>query len=177
MTAPRRTGKTGSKNPAAKPTSVAAWKKSAVAPPVLMPSGNYMRIKKIGLQALIKMGTMPNSLMAVAQKAVAKGQKEEVSDADMVDMLNDPKKVEEIGRFMDQVTILCAQEPEIHPLPPEGVERNDEFLYIDEVDEEDKMFLFQVVTGGTTDVETFRKQHESTVASLRGREDVELPTE
>lgn len=175
MTATRKSGKTGSKNPANKPTPVSAWKKSSEPPLMMMPSGNYMRVKKIGLKALMATGAMPNSLMSFAQKAVAKGKKETVSDEDMVDILKDPKRVAEITEFMDKVAILCAAEPAIHPTPDEGVERDDDLLYVDEVDEEDKMFLFQVVTGGTTDVEQFRAEHAGNVASLRGREDLELP--
>lgn len=179
MTASQRSGKTGSRNPANKATSVSAWKKSTVPPIVEMPSGNLMRVRRIGLQALIKMGTLPNSLMAIADRAVGKGKQkpQEVSNEELVDLLKDRKKVEEIGRFMDQVTILCAYEPKVEPLPPEGVERDDDVLYVDEVDEEDKMFLFQVVTGGTTDVEAFRREHGSTMADIRGRENVELPSE
>lgn len=159
-------------------TSVAAWKKTTVPALTEMPSGNLMRIRKIGLQALIKTGVMPNSLLQMSQKAVAKGQKAEgPSDDDLLGLINDPKKVEEIGDFMNKVTVLCAYEPKVHPIPDEGVERDEELLYVDEIEEEDKMFLFQVVTGGTTDLESFRAETGAAMASLRGREDVELPAE
>lgn len=172
MTAPQKSGKTGSRNPANRPTSVAAWKKQAASPLVTLPSGNTMRIRKIGLQALIKTGKMPNSLMTYAQKAVQKGKKQEVTEVDMLGILQDEKKVREIAEFMDEVTIICAEEPEVHPLPEEGVDKDADLLYVNEVDEEDKMFLFQVVTGGTTEVETFREEHASNVAAVRGRQDV-----
>lgn len=176
MTAPRK-GKTGSRNPASKPTSVAAWKKSAAAVPMEMPSGNYMRVRKVGMQAIIKTGIMPNSLMGIAQKAVEKGQTAEPTNEELMSLIEDPAKVQEIGKFMDELTILCAEEPKVHRLPDEGVEKDDELLYIDEVDEEDKMFIFQVVTGGTTDIETFRDEVSATMVAVRGREDLELPAE
>jgi hypothetical protein len=172
MTAPQKTGKTGSRNPANRPTAVSAWKKQAASPLLTLPSGNTMRVRKMGLQALMKTGKMPNSLMTYAQKAVQKGKKEEVSEVDMMEILQDEEKIKEIGQFMDEVTILCAEEPEVHPLPEEGVEKDDNLLYVDEVDEEDKMFLFQVVTGGTTEVETFREEHAGNVAAVRGRQDL-----
>lgn len=171
MTASRK------KPPAKAPTSVAAWKKSSVPPLIEMPSGNWMRVRKIGLQALIKTGVMPNSLMGIAQKAVAEGKKEEVSESDMLALLQDEKKVEEIGRFMDEVVILCAFEPKVHKLPEAGVERDDDKLYVDEIEDEDKMFLFQVVTGGTTDIEAFRQETGATMAAVRRRQDLELPAE
>lgn len=172
MTASQRNGKTGSRNPAKQPTSVSAWKKSAEVPILILPSGNAMRVRKIGLQALMKTGIMPNSLMSYAEKAVKKGKKEEVTEADMVSILADEKQVREIARFMDEVTLLCAQEPEVHRVPEEGVERDPNLLYVDEIDEEDKSFLFQAVMGGTTDVEQFRAEHAGNVAAVRGRENV-----
>lgn len=155
-----------------KPTSVSEWKKSALPPLVTLPSGHTMRVKKVGLQVLMKTGKMPNSLMGYAEKAVKKGKKEEVTDEQMLEILQDEKKLQEIAQFMDHVVILCASEPEVHPLPEEGVEKDDNLLYVDEIDEEDKMFIFQVVTGGTTDVETFRAEHQRNVAAVRGRENV-----
>jgi hypothetical protein len=172
MTAPQKSGKTGSRNPANRPTSVASWKKSSASPLLTLPSGNTMRVRKIGLQALMKTGIMPNSLMTYAQNAVKKGKKEEVTETDMLEILQDDKQVREIAKFMDEVTIICAEEPQVHRLPEEGVEKEDDLLYVDEIEEEDKMFLFQVVTGGTTEVETFREEHASNVAAVRGRQDV-----
>lgn len=181
MTASQRNGKQGSRNPAKKPTSVSAWKKSMEVPPLELPSGNYMRIRKIGLQALIKTGIMPNSLMSIAQEAVAKGQDGKsapgVEDSQLIDLVNDKSKVEEITQFMDNVMVHCAQEPEVHPVPASEADRDPDLLYVDEVGEEDKMFIFQVVTGGTTDVEAFRKETGATMASIRGRQNVELPAE
>lgn len=172
MTASRRNGKQQSGNPANRPTSVASWKKSSASPLITMPSGNVMRIRKIGLQAVMATGVMPNSLMAYADRAVKKGKKQEVTEADMVNILQDPQQLAEISKFMDDITILCAEEPAVHPLPEEGVEKDDELLYVDEVDEEDKMFLFQVVTGGTTQVETFREEHARNVAAVHRRQDM-----
>lgn len=162
-----------------KPTSAAAWKKKAQIPPLELPSGCSMRIKKVGMQTLISLGIMPNSLMSIAQKAVGKGQQvgEGMSDDEMMALINDPKKIREIGEFMDKMLCVVAVEPEVHPIPHAGVERDETKLYVDEVDEEDKMFIFQVVTGGTTDVAEFREETSATMAAIRGREDVELPSE
>lgn len=177
MTASNRTGKTGSRNPAKKATAVSAWKKGAEVPLLELPSGHFIRIKKVGLQTLLTGGILPNSLMAFAQKAIKQGGGAEgPSEDDLAGLLQDPKKVEEIGKFMDDLICRVATEPTVHPLPDEGVERDDELLYVDEVDEEDKMFIFQVVTGGTTDIEAFRRETGSTMAAIRGRENVELPS-
>lgn len=171
MTAPRKkTNKT---------TSAAEWKKKAQIPPIELPSGCYMRVRKIGLQALMAMGVMPNSLMAISQRAVnaGKGHDAGLEDAELLDLVNDPKKVKDITEFMDKMLCIVAQEPEVHPVPAPGVERDDELLYTDEVDEEDKMFIFQVVTGGTTDIAEFRSESGAAMATVRGRQDLALPAE
>lgn len=179
MTAPKN-GKTGSRNPAKKPTAVGAWKKTALAPLLELPSGNVIRIKKVGMQALLKAGLMPNSLMSFAQKAVGKGTgqpAEEMSQEDMAEIMANPERIAEISDAIDSVTIFVAQEPRVFPLPDEGVERDEELLYIDEVEEEDKIFIFQAVTGGTTEVETFRAEHSAGMAAIHRLENVELPSE
>lgn len=178
MTAPRKT--TARKQTPPKPTSAAAWKAAAVLPPIELPSGNYMRIKKVGLQTLMQVGIMPNSLMSIATKAVDKGtgkQVEEPSNEDLAVLAADPKKVAELSAFIDKMVVFVAQEPKVSATPDEGVERDPEALYTDEIDDEDKMFILQVVTGGTTNLETFRTQHDANVAAVRGVENVELPSE
>lgn len=179
MTAPRKTGKTGSRNPANKATTVTAWKKTSFAPPIELPSGNFMRIKKIGLATLMKTGLMPNSLMSFATQAVGKGtgKPQELTTDEMAELAANPDKVNDIAEFMDRVAIFVAQEPEVDPVPDVGVERDDARLYVDELSDDDKLFIFQVVTGGTTDLETFRLQHSASMAAIRGREDLELPSE
>jgi hypothetical protein len=163
-----------------KTTSVGQWKKKNQVPPLLLPSGCVMKIRKIGLQALMQMGVLPNSLLGFAQKAVAQGEgkgAEGLSDQELMELVGNPEQVAEIGRFMDKMMCLVAAEPEVHPAPAAGVERDDELLYVDEIDDEDKMFIFQVVTGGTTDIAEFRRETSAAMATVRGREDVALPSE
>lgn len=171
MTAPRKTAAPK------KATSASEWKKKAAGDLVKLPSGFTMRIRRVGLQTLMATGVMPNSLMSIATQATNKGQGyTEPTQEELLELANDPKKLAEIMKFFDDMVCLISVEPKIHKVPADGVERDDELVYTDEVDEEDKMFLFQVLTGGTTDVERFRSEHAQHVDALRGSEDVELPT-
>lgn len=179
MTAPRsKSGKTGSRNPATKATSVTAWKKSTVIPPVELPSGNFIRLKKVGMQTLMRVGIMPNSLMTFATKAVGKGtgQATDMSPEEMAEIAADPKKIEEISTFMDRMVIFVAQEPQVYPAPEGGEPRDEEVLYVDEIDDDDKSFIFQVVVGGTTDLESFRAEHSASLDDIRRSQDLGLPT-
>ena len=169
-----------------KATSAAAWKKSTAPEPLEMPSGNWMSFRKVGMQTLMATGMMPNSLMAIAQKAVAKGKGEQAgfSDGDLADLLADEKKILEISSFMDKIMIFLAVEPKVHEIPlddkGEALDidtRDPELLYVDEVGEEDKQFLFNVVAGGTRDLETFRREHGASMDIVRGLQAVESPAE
>lgn len=61
---------------------------------------------------------------------------------------------------------------------PEGMDPNDApFLYTDEVDQEDKTFIFNYVVGGTRDIEKFREEYSHDVATLRTGEDVDVQAE
>ena len=86
--------------------------------------------------------------------------------------------------MMDRAAVMCMINPDLHPAltdedvtawnlkhPDEMVEdkeelRSDEVLYVDELDDEDKSFIFQWLTGGTSDLEQFRKQQSANVATL-----------
>jgi len=76
---------------------------------------------------------------------------------------------ENIAAAADMLNIICVEaviEPKVHAVPAEGEERNDELLYVDEVDLNDKAFISQFVMGGTRDLAQFRGEYEATVESL-----------
>lgn len=172
------TAKPGSKSTTRKATSASEWKKKSQGQLVELPSGCVMRIRKVGLQTMMQMGIMPNSLISIAQKALDKGSgRPGIDEAQAIELLQDPKKVAEISTFMDKMVMFVATEPKVLPLPADGVERDDDEVYVDDVMEEDKMFIFQLVTGGTSEVESFRDEHTTTMAGIRGRQDLELPAE
>lgn len=162
---------------ATKASSVAQWKKKSQGDLIDLPSGLTIRLKRVGLQALMATGQMPNSLLAISQKAVSRGTGNQgPSPEELAKLTEDPKQLIEMMNFFDRMVCFVAAEPEIHLVPKEGVDRDDNLVYVDEVGEEDKMFIFQVVTGGTTDLEEFRSEHASRLDALRRGEDLELPT-
>lgn len=164
--------KPAQKKAAQKPTTVKEWKK-AYSEPVELPSGNYMRVRRIGMETLMATGKMPNSLMSMMRSAVAKGTGTE--DIDMNSIVEDDKQLKEMVKFMDDLVVMVSVEPKVHASPKDEDVRDDEILYADEVDAEDKSFIFAMVTGGTADLESFRQTTSAGMAALPGREDVELP--
>jgi hypothetical protein len=140
-----------------------------------LPSGESMRVKNPGgLKLFMREGMIPNSLMGLMQGAVDTGAKPDMSQIVTPDGV-DPELVEDMLGLLDNILVTCALEPRVHPVPEDEEEdpRDDELLYTDEVDEEDKMFIFQWVVGGTRDVEQFRSELTSELADLGAVQAVE----
>lgn len=134
-------------------TPASAWKKRPEV--VTLPSGNRMKIRRANLQTFLVQGIIPNTLMTVVQSSIAQGSTKGV-DEELQAVLNDPTKLAELMQLMDSVAIYCALEPRILPKPEDESSRSDEELYVDELDEADKTFIFNAAVGGTTDLEQFR---------------------
>jgi hypothetical protein len=154
------------KRAAVKASSVADFKKNRRGKQLLLPSGLVMVCRRGDtLKTFIKQGDVPNALLPIIEEALAKGR---AADLDKIvgngdggvdlDLIND------MLDMVDKVVCSISIDPKVYPEPGEGEEVNDDLLYVDEIDEEDKMFLFQWSIGGTDDVVTFRKEAEEGLA-------------
>jgi hypothetical protein len=142
---------------------VSAWKKNTNAP-LTLPSGKVMLIRNVGFKAFIKAGIIPNSLMSTVESSLATGKTPDLSDLE-----NKDENLSDMFDLVDEVTIFCAIDPKVHRAPKDEADRSNDLLYVDEVEDEDKMFIFGTTTGGTRDVEQFRReQADSMVALQRG---------
>lgn len=65
------------------------------------------------------------------------------------------------------------QRPQYEEIPHN--ERDEDVLYTDDVDIEDKTFIFNFVVGGTRDLETFRTEYGDALADVQPSQDVDLP--
>lgn len=143
-----------------------------------LPSGNTCLVIRPGVQGLIKHGLLDSldTLTSLVQinhidskdpKAMAKA---------VNDFAQDPKKILEASRIIDQVLCYVVHEPKVLMPPESDSERDPGSLYADEVDEEDKLFIFQYVVGGTRDIESFREQSKKLMDGIQPSEDVPLPS-
>lgn len=175
-------------------TPASQWKKNWA---LEVPSGNVCLVRSVGLQTFVAMGVIPNSLAPLLMGTEARG-----VDKAILKMQGDPQTLRDYMTLVDEVTLKCVVEPVItaapncvecnkpadHPNHPmfKGAEghvyvspgRDPELFYVDEVDENDKSFIFQaVVMGGTKDVEQFRQEQKAVMASLSSSKSVPVPTE
>jgi hypothetical protein len=156
------------------PTSASQWKKASGGTPIRVPSGNVALVKRPGLQVFLAQGLIPNSLMEFVTKSLKGSAKPKLEDLDL-----NPQAMKDMMELVDAVVIHSCLEPQVSAIPmgPRGQglidsNRNPDILYVDEVDIEDKMFIFNYAVGGTSDVESFRQELATTVDDISGSEDV-----
>lgn len=153
-------------------TSAKAWKqKTSTGTPLVVPSGNTCLVRTPGMQVFIKQGLIPNSLMPIVQEAMNKGRAPKNMDFDTD---KNPELLNEMMDLMDAVTVYCVIEPKVEPAPASEDQRDEDTLYVDEVDFNDKMFIFQFAVGGTSDLAKFREELGEHMEAVSAGEDVEL---
>lgn len=160
----------------------------AVPGPLQVPSGKTALVRAPGLETFLKQGMIPNTLMAMIKKALdsnsgkAKSAAQEKREMDKMfeEISADPTKLQDLFALVDAATVYCVVKPEVKPVPlvevPAPGAKGDEpktkwveipfedreppqgFLYVDQVDMEDKMFIFNFACAGTRDVERFRNE-------------------
>lgn len=147
-----------------------------------LPSGFIVKVRNPGgLRAFVGNGTIPNSLMLIIQKGIKKGSAAGLEDEIMPDGKLDTKMMAEMNELMDTIAMNTIVDPKIAPKLTQAdldrynelngttftdIEdiRSDEVLYIDELPEDDKAFIFQWIQGGTRDLEEFRRKLEQNLA-------------
>lgn len=147
-----------------------------------LPSGFVVKVRNPGgLRAFVGNGTIPNSLMLIIQKGIKKGSAAGLEDEIMPDGKLDTKMMAEMNDLMDTIAMNTIVDPKIAPKLTQvdldrynelngttftDIEdiRSDEVLYIDELPEDDKAFIFQWIQGGTRDLEEFRRKLEQNLA-------------
>lgn len=191
MATPKKTAqKRASGNPAkraeaqAHSSSVADFKKRRQGTLLTLPSSLTMTCRRVELTTFIKQGSIPNDLMPIIDQALNKGQEVKVEEMISKDGHVDLDMVNDMYSMVNAVVCQVSVEPKVSPIPTqEDVEqwnaqhpeetvedpedlRDDGLLYVDEVDDEDKMFLFQWSIGGTSDLAQFRQGLEADLGSL-----------
>jgi hypothetical protein len=85
---------------------------------------------------------------------------------DMANLEVDNDMISQMIDMMDVVLLDVVLQPKVHSTPEVGQPRDEDLLYADEVDMNDKQFIFQWAVGGTSDVEKFLEKSSEYLASL-----------
>ena len=187
--------------PTTGPTSAAHWKRGAAQEEdVRVPSGNVARVRRVGPEAFLSSGKIPNVLMPAVDEAIKS--KRGLRPEKATELVKD--HMPEVIAMVDAVLASCTVEPpvkvrlctkavdetqgcsmpridEVHGTKEGQHEYRGEddaaTLYADEVSLDDKFFIFNVVTGGTRDLQRFREQLTESMAAVDASATVEGTTE
>jgi hypothetical protein len=174
-----------SRTTANKITSAAEWKRKSADNRITLPSGNTVRAKRPGIKKLLASGVFPDVFMPIIQDAIRRGTGAPPPDIEKVVGKN-PDVVFQLMDTMDRITAQCVIEPAVEyhrreiqvidtsPAHDHAVEwedipdddRDPDAVYTDEIDEEDKQFIFNWVVGGTADLERFRRETNEYMGSV-----------
>lgn len=130
-----------------------------------LPSGLIVRVHNPGgLEVFLGSGQIPNSLLKIMRDAIKKGTAPDVKDfMDLESGDFDPEMITAMTTMLNMVAVKTIVEPRVYPSPAEGEEREDTKLYADEIPDDDKQFLLQWVSGGTRDLEEFRRKQQQSL--------------
>lgn len=148
-------------------SAVSEFKKRKKGKPVVLPSGLTVKAKRVELRAFLEQGDVPNPLLQVVEEALNKGR-----EVDLSEIVGTEGKgvnmtmVLDMYSMVDKIVMAVCVDPVVNPKPEDDEDRDDDLLYIDEFDDEDKMFLFQWSQGGTEDLATFREEAAKDLVSL-----------
>jgi hypothetical protein len=171
-------------------TSAGAWKgkKAGSTFDLELPSGNVCKVRRTDMPTLLASGAFPDSLMAIVSEKIdtATGKKDkpkELSTEEVQSVMGNPDQMVELFSSIDRLVPIVVVEPKVvnhkvedgkdskgkpafRDLTDEEREALGDVVFTDEVDLEDKMFIFQFVVGGKSDVEGFRNELGSAVGDL-----------
>jgi hypothetical protein len=164
-------------------TSAKEWKKDSTKGRVELPlpSGKTCLVKAPGMRALMTGGFIPNDLLDLVMSQLdtnaGKPPKSKPSQLDLMKSVKeDPSKIKAVFEMFDAIVVECVLAPEVHPVPEDEDDRDEELLYVDEVDEEDKQFIAGFVMGGTKDLKKFRVESAAGLDALQNESKPVKPT-
>jgi len=114
-------------------------------------------------------GSIPNNLLAIISKALNTGKGVDTKDLVTQEGVLDTKLLNEMSEMIDNIAMKTIVDPVINPVPADEEERSDDLLYVDELPEDDKMFIYSWVSGGTRDLEQFRRESASGMDAVQSQ--------
>lgn len=131
------------------------------------PSGQWAQVKRPGLQGLLRAGVLESTdqLTTIVQN-VTIPRAEGKPEIDAIKVLQDPGKIEELLSFIDKIVLHVVKQPVILPAPESDDDRDDDSIYVDDIDIDDKTFIVNFALGGSKDLERFRQESAEALGSV-----------
>lgn len=158
-----------------------AWgERKAATIELRVPSGQLCLVRTVGIPGLVEAGILDqvDSLTSIVSEEFIKHDGDGNPYLDIPGVTDSNSAVKNIYEVMGKVVILAVVEPKVYEVPMVHEDPDDEDsplvegereqgkVYIDMVAEEDQVFIFQAVIGGTQDLEKFREHVTELVGGL-----------
>ncbi|HEX6034544.1 MAG TPA: hypothetical protein VFY83_08925 [Anaerolineales bacterium] len=137
----------------AKAMNLEEWRKSRIHEETL-PSGLQVKLRDVTMTDLLFTGKLPESMLDIAQASAEQGK----SDIDLKSLA---RNGQDFKLLTNELVLLCMVEPKI------AEKADDEHLALDELNGEDKMFIFNWVNREVAQVRSFREGEDEPVAALQ----------
>lgn len=148
------------------PTPGSAWRKPREQGEIVtLPSGNVARLRPVAVDALLAAGRIPDLLSGIAAKALW-------TETGTASIAEQAEQAKGFADLINLIVPLAMLEPRVVDAP-EG----DGEISLDDVEFSDKIAIFQLATGGSTLLRTFRRDQEKRLAVVPDGEDVQPATE
>jgi 5,10-methylenetetrahydrofolate reductase len=133
-----------------------------------LPSGLVVKVRSVDLVSLVVSGKIPNSLLQTVQDHLSplEGDKPGVEDGTELAKNMSPEDLAEVFSVMDSLVVAMAMEPQIHPEPENEDDRDETLLYVDEIDGEDKLFMFNWTQQGVKEMTRFPGGPQAGMAAM-----------
>lgn len=146
------------------------WKQGSQGIELTVPSGKVCLARRASIATFMQKGIVPNPLLKIVIEAAQKDKPPSKLLANL-----DRAQIDSIFELYDAAALYCVIQPRLTRVPPQEEERDNDMLYVDEVDLEDKAFIFQWAVGGTADIEQFRAEMGQYVVALSPSENMGVP--
>ena len=159
------------------PTSWGQKKKVEEAFEYKTPSGQLCLIRRIGMDEVLEAGLFNDVDFFI--KAMAEGENKkpaEPKDGDESMAVTILKNFSQLRETINKVLLRGVIAPVLHPVPNPPAEKNDDLIYVDDVEFEDAMDLFSEILD-TEGLSTFREESETGVGNVPNEQALPEATE
>ncbi|TXH53012.1 MAG: hypothetical protein E6Q97_14395 [Desulfurellales bacterium] len=148
------------------PTPGRAWRQARERGEIVtLPSGNVARLRPVAVDALLAAGRIPDLLSGIAAKTIW-------VETDTATIAEQAETAKSFADLINLIVPLAMLEPRI-VAEPEG----DGEISLDDVEFADKVAIFQLSTGGSTVLKSFRAQQARAMAPVPDGKDVQSAPE
>lgn len=137
---------------------------------------NVCLVRRPGPQGLVKMGLLDSldSLTGIVASKILEVERgngvgsSRPSPEGMKALAENKENLATALDVIDRIIVGVVIKPAVLPVPTTEEERDEDALYVDEVDLEDKVFIMDYAVGGAGDWASFRERAAANVAAMEG---------